>query len=463
MKQYQICRNVSSDFCPENLKSTSSAALRYVNKSQPTYFTSKNCSFVWGLKKCITRQRTNHNDYEMNKVSPLVWAMAIITISGNSIIIFHGIKAFRKGFAVRSKVEKIYNILILNLSFADLLMGFYLLVRCIMLNEDKPQWRSYKDSRCTAIGVVNFVSSQVSVTILIIITTCRLFSVLWPYRTISVRVVVSAICINWLLWSFISIIPLLNIKTFSGECNTYMRRQWIKHVAERFANASSEMCGNNTLPSRYNFTDDCLIAANIFVKRECSREMSTFYNRFQACSMQFFFDSFGDPWVPFTLTILTFNCLAFIYMLVAYCLIYRNVKHSTHCSCSSDICGNFRKCLCGSEEETQREVEDRRMQRRIFFIVCTDFLCWVPVSLIAFFHPAFTSTDNYWTSKPYLSIFIILILPLNSAINPILYSTFVMSKCCGQKEKSSQDLSVEMAQRDVNSSQRRSQYAETSL
>ena len=57
------------------------------------------------------------------------------------------------------------------------------------------------------------------------------------------------------------------------------------------------------------------------------------------------------------------------------------------------------------------------MQRKIYRLVVTDFCCWVPISIMAFVH--FSGTP---VSDIAYVISAIVLLPINSALNPILYS-----------------------------------------
>jgi len=57
------------------------------------------------------------------------------------------------------------------------------------------------------------------------------------------------------------------------------------------------------------------------------------------------------------------------------------------------------------------------MQRKIYRLLVTDFCCWVPITIMAFikFSGVHLSGIAYVVSA-------ILLLPINSALNPILYS-----------------------------------------
>ena len=67
-----------------------------------------------------------------------------------------------------------------------------------------------------------------------------------------------------------------------------------------------------------------------------------------------------------------------------------------------------------------RRDTNRALQAKISAIILTDFCCWVPLSIVSFLHLFEAVNASSW--YPFFSI---LILPINSVINPLLYdSTF---------------------------------------
>ena len=61
---------------------------------------------------------------------------------------------------------------------------------------------------------------------------------------------------------------------------------------------------------------------------------------------------------------------------------------------------------------------NRKMQRKISIIIATDFLCWVPFVVICCLHSL-----SILDATPWYSLFSIVILPINSVINPLLYDS----------------------------------------
>ena len=100
--------------------------------------------------------------------------------------------------------------------------------------------------------------------------------------------------------------------------------------------------------------------------------------------------------------ILGVNLFCFVVITLSYLLI--NIK--TRKSSRNSGLNNNPQALCRS----------RAMQNRIAIIIATDFACWVPFIIISGLHNlgSIDATDWYVT-------FAMIVLPLNSVINPLLY------------------------------------------
>ena len=136
-------------------------------------------------------------------------AMGVLSLLGNLIALIYEIKTLMQLSKQDAKEAKIYNVLVLNLCFADALMAIYLI---ILPNTLKHSFRPELATSltCDALGVTSVLSSQVSMSILVIISAYRLFSVLYPYKHIHVKVTVILIVLIWFVWLFVAIVPLLN-------------------------------------------------------------------------------------------------------------------------------------------------------------------------------------------------------------------------------------------------------------
>ena len=95
------------------------------------------------------------------------------------------------------------------------------------------------------------------------------------------------------------------------------------------------------------------------------------------------------------------NFVSFAYILVAYIVMFMTVKNTSKKARSTNM-----------KRESQ-------MARRMFFIILTDFLCWMPVILIGLLSLLRKFHDPEKQVYIWIAVFV---LPVNSSINPILYT-----------------------------------------
>ena len=60
------------------------------------------------------------------------------------------------------------------------------------------------------------------------------------------------------------------------------------------------------------------------------------------------------------------------------------------------------------------------LQRKVSLIIFTDFICWIPFVCVSFLHYL-----RVFDASPWYAVFSIIILPINSVINPLLYDNFI--------------------------------------
>ena len=75
------------------------------------------------------------------------------------------------------------------------------------------------------------------------------------------------------------------------------------------------------------------------------------------------------------------------------------------------------------------------MQKKIYRLVATDFCCWIPITIMVFIN-----FSGIPVSDIAYVISAIVLLPINSALNPILYSEVIdelFQKICKPCQKSS--------------------------
>ena len=95
------------------------------------------------------------------------------------------------------------------------------------------------------------------------------------------------------------------------------------------------------------------------------------------------------------------NFVAFVYILVAYVDMFITVKNTSKKVRSANM-----------KRESQ-------MATRMLFIILTDFMCWMPVILIGVLSVFGKFHDPEKEAYIWIAVFV---LPVNSSINPILYT-----------------------------------------
>ena len=154
----------------------------------------------------------------------LVFVLGLMCLFGNSIVIF------RQIFNLPSqrnnhKESRVYNSLLLSLCLADFLMGIYLVVISFEMKRKSYDTHIYYTEYrlCNALGVLNFLSSQVSMSTILLISCFRLYSVVCPYKKVKLRIAFYLIVLTWILWILVAVIPVIDIEPFKTFFNIGIR------------------------------------------------------------------------------------------------------------------------------------------------------------------------------------------------------------------------------------------------
>ena len=126
-----------------------------------------------------------------------------------------------------------------------------------------------------------------------------------------------------------------------------------------------------------------------------------FYGNDGVCLFKYFVQN-DDPQKSFVWGILALNFICFLFISLAYLLIGISSRRSS-------------KSVAGSNNR-QMQKRNRRMNQKIAIIIVTDFLCWIPFIVICFLHSV-----GVLDATPWYALFSMVILPINSVINPLLY------------------------------------------
>ena len=113
-----------------------------------------------------------------------------------------------------------------------------------------------------------------------------------------------------------------------------------------------------------------------------------------------------DPQRWFTISVLILNFICFIIISISYITINAKTIISS-------------KTLAGPQNRELAN-RNRKLQLKVSVIILTDFLCWVPFTIVCFLHYVEFIDATLW-----YPLFSSIILPINSVINPLLYDAIL--------------------------------------
>ena len=366
--------------------------------------------------------------------------MGLISLFGNLVAIVHQTKSIARQRSKNTKEKRLYNILVLNLCFSDLLMAVYLIICPIALVKLK----QVSFALCNALGIISVLSIQVSVSCLAIITTVRLFGLLFPYKYISIKATIILLVMVWLVWIVIVALPLFNevlfahaftygIKTNCHNRECVIPLTEITEIVEDWAEAlnssnepHSQIIKTLRIYKKNEVALQVVKSFNLVNFNQSETIVLGQYNPNRGCTLEVLISA-SDANSFFSLILLLFNLVGFLYIAFAYFVIFKNIYAMPFKSLLP--CVSRKRLAKRPEEEKPRKIknENKHIYIRIFIVVLTDLFCGIPVCAIGiwqFFNglvsDCFEFQNTEFRDVPPLAVLIL--FPINSVINPYIYS-----------------------------------------
>ena len=117
-----------------------------------------------------------------------------------------------------------------------------------------------------------------------------------------------------------------------------------------------------------------------------------------------------DPQSAFTLSLLLINFICFLIMCICYISINLHTKRR-----------KVEKSMLSPTPNRIEKKRKRNLRVKTGAIIGTDFVTWIPIIIICLLHYA-----RLIDAKPFYPFFSVVILPINSLINPLLYDSKIM-------------------------------------
>ena len=329
---------------------------------------------------------------------------------GNSYVVITTISFLKTNKTLNG--SNCQHFILLNIAIADFIMGIYLITTASydvsfsgFYGEADDEWRS--SLKCSVIGSLAVISSETSCFLMVVLTAFRLKNITRAMEslTASSRPWKISIIAAWLFSFFIGIAPILPqtseyfLHSFSYS-SPFQNGTWYTDNLEQFS------CRLSALSSKtIQFTGNKIQSIEMFVAgsfpNDASVKLFGYYGETSVC-MPRFYVAYGKSSWEFTLAMMTLNFVSFVFIAVSYFIIY---KHSTSSAAKF-----------GANRPNNQAVT---MQKRIARIIATDFCCWIPICVMAFLRLGVEFSDIAY------QISAVLLLPINSAMNPILFSSLL--------------------------------------
>ena len=400
--------------------------------------------------ECSSIEATDTNEKQLNMVIfliPMYLIFGILAIMGNLYIVINKAKYLYRKRHRSAKEKYLFNMLIVNLAAADFLMGIASILACCIGWHLIPPKNTIQEETCKLLGVITIVSNQLSISVITAISFCQLFSILFPYKSIDIKRVEIVMVSYWICWLLFACFPLFprvetlfaigvrNKQNGEGKPTDISFKSVIKFI--NFFNNSPNIDSHfrTVLEVTTKFQTPEVMrkflgVLELIKSPSESWEFILFYKKHRrSCITVMTMIGFKEASSWFMLVVFMYVALCSTFTAIAYGILFKRMLEK-------QSIGNWLKskcCATGNQTQinklSRREAENKKLYRTIFVIVLTDLLFWLPLSIAAVVYFIFMATETACTyCKPdnfvygFLQIFYMVFLPINSVINPIIYS-----------------------------------------
>ncbi|PFX13544.1 G-protein coupled receptor GRL101 [Stylophora pistillata] len=284
-----------------------------------------------------------------------LWVVGLLSLFG-SLFVFGWQYFFPDNNVVQS-------IMLVNLGISDGIIGIYLIIIAIKDLQwsgeyylHDYEWRT--GWFCHFNGAMSILSSEVSVMMISLIAWDRLKNIVFPYTfaKITPRQARLVCAVIWLVGGVMAFLPLSGMRYFGD---------W-------------------------------------------------YYGKNVVCLPLQLSPQLQEGWEYSTSIFIVLNFSLFIFIMVAYIAI---LLKSWSSSRRLGAHGTVREIQARAQSAQAKR--ERALAKRVFFIILTDFLCWIPIIAIGIKSHVEKTFDPPGDLAVWIAVFA---LPINSAINPLLYT-----------------------------------------
>ena len=319
----------------------------------------------------------------------MMWLIGLNALVGNLFVLVWRKKNTRK--------SKFQDMLLSNLALSDFLMGVYMIAIAsadIYYGDNFPilaeSWRS--GVTCRISGAISIISSEASVFFVTLISIDRFIGIKYPMSTkkLGRKLTMTIIVSTWILSMALGIVP---SALAAGEKRF------------KFYDISHVCIGLPLALTKSYSTTDFINEVNIPSRNRVYYLRPLFTTTYEGLVTGMFFS---------TTLFLGLNCVCYLVILFCYILIFRAVQKSSKRS-----------------GRTVEMAEQIKLTTKVTAIVATDFLCWFPIIILGILVQVrvltLPSSIYAWA--------VTFVLPINSGINPYLYTISDIFSSYRKKQK----------------------------
>ena len=334
------------------------------------------------------------------------WTFGLLATITNFVVVIRKIATFSN---ITTKTTLANTIFVVFIGLGDLMVGLYLIGVSIA---DTIFSKSYCTERfvwlnngyCTTLGILSTAGSTLSLFSMTCLSLFRFHTIrnIFSSRQISRKtklLVLTTIAVIITLVAIIVFIPILPI----FEDYFLNGIHYGKHVP-LFIGAPTKHDHINILERYYGRLKDSMVTWQMI--RNLVMEMFTkdhggicgsdqkFYGNSGVCLFKYFVGK-SDPQRLFSLTILSLNFFLCLLITFSYLGVYFSSRYSMR---------------------SAGDNKSSNLERKISLIIVSDFIAWVPFIVLCYLH-----FFGIFDGRPLYGVFSIVILPVNSVINPLIY------------------------------------------
>ena len=348
----------------------------------------------------------------LSAASCFIGAVAIL---GNVIVILSELRQVKQCNTIDGLANKSFVILV---ALGDLMIGIYLvwvfIADSLVYGSSycRAQWSWLTSPNCTILGVLSTAGTQISLFSMCTLSIFRATRFRDGIRVSNEVTTVSAIklvilSVLVLTTAFtIAIVPLIpyledffvNGLYYDPRMKLFIRspdKEQHFHILQEYY---GRMKRTPLSWKQINKMVSSMFSQDLnYEDLTRSKKKLGFYGNDPVCLFKYFIRS-HEPQTFYVWYMLSMNIACFV--IIAVCYVYINLA-------------SYNSALAaGGNKEIQE-----RLQRKIALIIITDFSCWIPFLTVCVLHSLEVLDGTKW-----YSFFSMVMLPINSVINPLLYS-----------------------------------------